>query len=191
MPEHHPDREDFGSFYAGSRKWSGNPNAALVREAGPLNPGTALDVGYGEGADVVWLAEHGWRTTGIDPVDTTLGRARALADARGVAVELRRAGVGEFVPGQPFDLVACSYLPVGPEAVAAVEQLVAPGGTLLWVHHDFGPQGRSGIISPAQVAQLLGTEFTVHTLETVNRGITHGAGAHHTRDVVLVAGRTG
>ena len=36
--------------------WSGQPNAALVSEIGPLAPGGALDVGCGEGADAIWLA---------------------------------------------------------------------------------------------------------------------------------------
>lgn len=39
--------------YAGDQSvWSGNPNAQLVAEASGLAPGTALDVGCGEGGDV-------------------------------------------------------------------------------------------------------------------------------------------
>jgi hypothetical protein len=34
--------------------WSGRPNAVLVREAGDLEPGHALDLGSGEGGDSLW-----------------------------------------------------------------------------------------------------------------------------------------
>ncbi len=191
MPNHSHDHghADFEAFYAEGQKWSGNPNDALVREAGPLRPGRALDIGCGEGADLIWLAEQGWQVTGIDPVATAVERARSLVDARGLDVEVVRAGVADFSPARPFDLVACSYLPVGVEAVAAVEKLVAPGGTLLWVHHDFGAPGRPGMVLPPQVAELLSGDFVVAKLAVVPRYVSHGAGAHHDEDLVLVARR--
>ena len=38
--------------YSGEEKvWSGNPNVQLVAEVSGLAPGTALDVGCGEGGD--------------------------------------------------------------------------------------------------------------------------------------------
>jgi hypothetical protein len=46
--------------YSGEPVWSGSPNPLLVRYAADLTPGAALDVGSGEGADVLWLASRGW-----------------------------------------------------------------------------------------------------------------------------------
>ena len=57
------------------RVWSGEPNGALVSEVTSLLPGTALDVGCGEGADAIWLAGLGWKVTAIDVTDIALGRA--------------------------------------------------------------------------------------------------------------------
>jgi hypothetical protein len=57
----------------------------LVTEAAALRPGRALDVGCGEGADAIWLAEHGWQVTAIDPSIIALRRARTTAHASGVS----------------------------------------------------------------------------------------------------------
>src|SRR5689334_17635315 len=72
--------------YAGDAPlWSGAANPQLVAEATELVPGTALDVGCGEGGDVVWLAQHGWRVTGADFSANGLARAARHAEQAGVA----------------------------------------------------------------------------------------------------------
>jgi 2-polyprenyl-3-methyl-5-hydroxy-6-metoxy-1,4-benzoquinol methylase len=65
--------------------WSGNPNPQLVAEASGLTPGTALDVGCGEGGDVIWLAQQGWHATGADFSANGLARAARHAADAGVA----------------------------------------------------------------------------------------------------------
>src|SRR5690606_20979365 len=70
------------------QRWSGHPNATLVAEVADLAPGTALDVGCGEGADAVWLAQRGWRVTGLDVSAVALERAARAAQDAGVEIEL-------------------------------------------------------------------------------------------------------
>jgi SAM-dependent methyltransferase len=71
--------------YSGEKKiWSGNPNAQLVAEVSALTVGTALDVGCGEGGDVIWLASRGWKVTGADFSSNGLARAARHADEAGV-----------------------------------------------------------------------------------------------------------
>src|SRR6266480_289721 len=67
--------------------WSGRPNGRLVAEVADLNPGRALDVGCGEGADAIWLARRGWTVTAIDISEVAVTRAREAAELAGVAVE--------------------------------------------------------------------------------------------------------
>lgn len=122
--------------------WSGEPNVQLVAEASDLAPGTALDLGCGEGGDVIWLARRGWTVTGADFSAAGLARAARLAEEAGVGertdwwqVDAREFDAG----GRTFDLVTSHYLHPPDEGmvevVSRLAEAVAPGGHLLVVGH--------------------------------------------------------
>lgn len=151
-PENHADAEAPEMFepaawderYSGDEQiWSGEPNAQLVAEASALTPGTALDVGCGEGGDVLWLARQGWRVTGADFSAHGLARAaRHVADA-GLAdqVDWWQVDARAFdAAGRTWDLVTTHFLhpPDGGmvEVVRRLATAVAPGGHLLVVGHS-------------------------------------------------------
>jgi SAM-dependent methyltransferase len=127
-----------------SALWSRNPNPHLIAEAGDLTPGTALDVGAGEGADAIWLASRGWRVTAVDLSTVALERASAHASEAGPDIAARIDWAHEDVtswdpgPGR-YDLVSVQYLhlPPGPRqaALTHLAAAVASGGTLLMVGH--------------------------------------------------------
>jgi len=167
-------------YQSTERLWSGNPNETLVDYAAKLTPGTALDIGCGEGADALWLKNHGWEVLGIDFAPTAVARTKA----HGVAAQVTT--FSDF-SHEPFDLVSVHYGGVRAtlEEVEKLERLVAPGGTLLFVHHD---------MESAEVAMPEWLAENLRELETVEltrreRHLTEGAGAHHQSDVVLVAKR--
>ena len=170
-------------LYTGrARRWSGRPNYALTHLAAGLRPGTALDVGCGEGADCVWLAEHGWRVTGVDVVPTATRRAAGAAAAAGVEVEVITGGM-RVVAGRVFDLVTCFYVPLrrGTDDLDDLLALVVPGGTLIVVHHtDASKQAArlgvevSDLLRPPEIAELLSDCcFTVEESGTVPGGYAH------------------
>jgi thioredoxin reductase/SAM-dependent methyltransferase len=124
--------------------WSGRPNPQLLAEATALTPGRALDVGSGEGADAIWLAERGWQVTAVDISTTALERAAAHATAAGPQVaahidwthaDLRRQPPAEGA----YDLVSSQFMQLPGDArrdlFARLAAAVAPGGTLLIVGH--------------------------------------------------------
>jgi SAM-dependent methyltransferase len=129
------------------RVWSGRPNVVLVREVGTLPPGTALDLGCGEGADAVWLAQRGWRVVAVDISGVALARAAAHAAGAGVAdrIEWQQRDLATSFPAGTFDLVSAQFLHSWGDLprekiLHTAAASVAPGGVLLIEgHSDAGP----------------------------------------------------
>lgn len=124
------------------RIWSGNPNTVLVREVSGEEPGSALDLGCGEGADAVWLASRGWRVTATDISQVALGRAAEHARDAGLAdrVDWQQHDLGTSFPAGTFDLVSAQFLHSWgemprEEILRKAASAVAPGGMLLIVGH--------------------------------------------------------
>lgn len=125
--------------------WSGQVNPILVTEAAGLAPGAALDVGCGEGADAIWLAEQGWRVTAVDVSTVALerGAAHALEVSADVAQRITwlHADLTDWVPAPAsYDLVSAQFLHLRKDQREVLNrrlaEAVAPGGTLLVVGHD-------------------------------------------------------
>ncbi|WP_207934780.1 MFS transporter [Actinomadura sp. KC06] len=127
--------------------WSGEPNDMLVQEISDLDPGTALDLGCGEGGDAIWLAKRGWRVTATDISGVALERAARHADHAGVAdrIDFQRHDLGVSFPEGRYDLVSAAFLHFPKEGLPrepilrAAAAAVAPGGTLLVVGHSGPP----------------------------------------------------
>lgn len=156
-------------YAAEGRFWSGRVNATVAAVVAPLEPGTALDLGSGEGGDAVWLAEHGWRTTGVDVSTTAVTRAAALAASRGVDVDFR-TGDGAASVGGEFDLVLASFLhswePDFPRLRLLREAAdhVAPGGRLLIVTHAAPPPWAREVPDHAPVMRTPDEELSLLAL---------------------------
>lgn len=182
--------------------WSGEPNHTLTQEIAGVPVGRALDVGCGEGADAIWLASAGWAVTALDVSAVALERARAHAEGAGVRISWIHAGLLDAdLPTGGFDLVSAQYpaLRRTPEDLAekALLAAVAPGGTLLVVHHDLSDPDHgfrhefdpADWVGPRDVVRALGPGWEIEVDEVRPRRISGGAGAHHARDLVLRARR--
>jgi len=145
-------------YAAKPQVWSGRVNVQLAEIVDQLNGTRALDLGCGEGADAIWLAERGWTVVAVDVSTTALGRARAAAESRGIAarIDFQQHDLTADFPsgsGDPpgnFDLVSVQFLhsTVEMDRTALLRRaaaVVAPGGTFLIVDHAAAPPWASKI----------------------------------------------
>ena len=120
--------------------WTGRANQFVEEHLADLTPGTAIDVGAGEGRNAVWLASRGWTVTAVDFSQVGLDKASALATEHGVTVDTVRADATTWSPDGEVDLVVLSYLQLPIDQQQAVLTHAAtwlnPGGTLFVIAHD-------------------------------------------------------
>ena len=186
--------------------WSGHVNAIVRTEAQALSPGTALDVGCGEGGDALWLAARGWQVEGVDVSQVALDRAARHAAEAGAEIDgrltwTRRDLMTWRPPRETYDLVTVSFmhLPGGDrrEVYAALADSVAVGGTFLVGAHsplDIGvvprPDDPDLYFTAEDLATGLDDRWEIVTSEERPRPGTHPDGGDVTlHDTVLRARR--
>jgi SAM-dependent methyltransferase len=188
------------------RIWSGRPNPQLVAEASGLNPGSALDLGCGEGADALWLASRGWRVTALDVSAVALERAAAHAREAGQdgSIEWVQQDLASWVPDRQYELVSAQFLHSTllpwQQALQLAAAAVRTGGTLLVVgHHPDGlpswgnHHSLEQYYTAEEVAQELRIEAPEWRLDVVDSRLRNATGpdgeAAELTDAVLRATR--
>jgi 2-polyprenyl-3-methyl-5-hydroxy-6-metoxy-1,4-benzoquinol methylase len=107
------------------------PNAFLVEMVKGRKPGTALDVGMGQGRNAIYLAQQGWAVTGFDPADKAVAQANATAAKLGVKLTTVIQGSEDFDFGENrWDLVVLSYVTVR-DIAGKVVRALKPGGIVV------------------------------------------------------------
>jgi SAM-dependent methyltransferase len=148
--------------------WGREPNTLLVDAVGSLPPGRALDLGCGEGADAVWLAQRGWKVTAVDASVTALRRASAHAAETGVEtrINFQQLDLASAFPAGTFDLVSAQYLrsPIDftrEQVYRAAARAVAVGGLLLVVGRAVPPPWEPALGPPCRSAAETFAAFAV------------------------------
>lgn len=196
--------EDWDERYAGDEQmWSGNANAQLVAEASKLTPGTAVDIGSGEGGDVIWLANNGWHATGADFSAQGLAKAARHAAEAGVTdrTDWWQVDARTFEPDERrFDLVTSHFLHPADggmvEVTARLAAAVAPGGHLLLVGHapmehfaQMSEEHRRAMWVAADLVTALPDDFDVLVVEQRPRSMERNGEQFDVHDSTLLARR--
>lgn len=117
-----------------------NPFLQIV--AADLPPGRALDAGIGQGRNALWLAEQGWRVTGVDISDEGVEQAEQQARDKGAEIDGVVADLYGYDYGEEkWDLVVSTYM--HSILIGNAEKVIAslkPGGLLVvegfhWDHN--------------------------------------------------------
>jgi chemotaxis protein methyltransferase CheR len=193
-------------YRSAERVWSGRVNPHLAEVATDLPAGRALDLGCGEGADALWLAECGWEVVAVDISATALKRATEAASARNVLAHIgfQRHDLNESFPEGTFDLVSAQYLhsPARLERDGVLQRAaerVNRGGVLLIVdhgapppwaeHHDHHFAGIGEVLASLHLDAPCWTRLRTEALEREMAGPNGEVGT--TADNVMVLRRNG
>jgi SAM-dependent methyltransferase len=156
----------FRIFYRiGFTPWDGHPIAQNLQDlvegtstTPPLPAGAALDLGCGTGDSSIYLAQHGWKVTGVDFVPKALDKARAKAANLSInfvhadVTQLSQAGIGTGFPLIVDNGCLHNMSDDDRDAyVREVSAVAAPDARLLIV--AFLPGGRFGVrgVDPAEM----------------------------------------
>jgi SAM-dependent methyltransferase len=107
--------------------------------------GSVLDMGMGEGRNAVFLAQKGYKVTGVDISSVAVKKAYSLAQEFGVKIKGVVASLPDYkIPPQSFDAIICFYY-VDRSLVEKIRSWLRPGGILIYEAHTIREkQNRKG-----------------------------------------------
>ena len=174
----------------------GGPSPIIEPFVSARTPGTALDLGCGNGRHGAWLAGSGWQTTGVDFSAAAIQQARRREPAVRWVVD----DATTWQPESALDLVVVAYLHLPVERSRDLLRTalgwLAPSGRLVHLSHGLvnlrhgvgGPQDPGLLPRPSDLAAAVDAaepELLVHRLQHVQRPTDAGTAL----DLLLVADR--
>jgi SAM-dependent methyltransferase len=134
---HHGDHS-WNATYQRGTGFNLKPNALLVSAVEGRTPGTALDIGMGQGRNALFLARQGWKVTGVDPATEGVRLAQEAAREARLPLEALAQGIEAYELGRErFDLIALIYVG-GAELAPRIKAALKPGGLVVveYFHKD-------------------------------------------------------
>jgi len=103
-------KERWNKVFTGSDiPFNRRPNAFLLKSVQGKTPGTALEIGMGQGRNTIAMARLGWDVTGIDISDEGIRQAVAEAEKQNVSIHAILASADDFdYGGGRYDLIYAS-----------------------------------------------------------------------------------
>lgn len=189
-------------YSAEEYQYGKSPNDFLVEAASAIKPGgRVVSICEGEGRNGVYLAEQGFSVFGVDGSSVALAKARALADERGVEIEVEQGDLADFDFGkEKWDAVVSifGHLPreLRKRVYASLVASLKPGGVFIiegytprqLKYDSGGPKDVDMLYEPEDLREeLVGLKFEIfRELEReIHEGVHHGG----VSAVIQVVGR--
>jgi cyclopropane fatty-acyl-phospholipid synthase-like methyltransferase len=147
------------------------PNAFLKAETRRLKPGSlVLALADGEGRNGVFLAEKGMRVHSVDFAENGIAKARRLAVARNVDMQIEKADVLNWDwPVSRYDALVAIFIQFAAPDERVIlfgnmKRAVKPGGLILM--EGYGPKqmeyktGGPGVLEQLSTKELLEEHFS-------------------------------
>jgi SAM-dependent methyltransferase len=132
------DRDFWNGKYSDPKSdFSHQPSRLLVAAIRGRTPGSAIDVGMGEGRNAIYLAQQGWHVTGVDLADVGVAQAKKRATQLGVALDAVVDDLDRYDLGRNrWDLITLFYMHAWyhgakPQSAKRLHEALKPGGLLV------------------------------------------------------------
>jgi SAM-dependent methyltransferase len=120
------------------------PSTFLVEMTRGVTPGTALDLGMGQGRNAIYLAQQGWMVTGLDPADRVVAAVREEANRLEVSLDALVLRDDQFDFGRDrWDLIVLSYVSVRQLVPKVYDSLKSGGRVVVEGFHRDATKGAS------------------------------------------------
>ncbi|HUQ73926.1 MAG TPA: class I SAM-dependent methyltransferase [Burkholderiales bacterium] len=173
-------------------------NKFLAEAVKGKKPGTALDIGMGQGRNSLFLATLGWQVTGFDVSDVGVKQALAEAQKRDVKLDAQVGDVDKFDYGKNrYDLVVGMYMhDYLTRNASKVIASLKPGGMLVveGIHRDISKdnlQGEKYGHRTNELTRAFGTLRIVYYQDTVDKADWERSGGKPVPVVRLIAVKEG
>jgi cyclopropane fatty-acyl-phospholipid synthase-like methyltransferase len=128
----------FFSYFQKPRWDTGISPPELLEFIQTHSPGQAIDFGCGTGTNVITLAQHGWKVTGIDFIPKAIHKAKQKIKEAGVEADVKLGDVTRVeVDGRAFDLaldIGCYHNLNAMDKIVYernLQKIIARGGVFL------------------------------------------------------------
>jgi tellurite methyltransferase len=127
------ERQRWNARYAAQAPIAAHPPNPFLQDHLALLPrGRALELAMGDGHNAVFLAQHGFRVSGIDISEVAVRRAMQLAQRTGVHIAAQVQDLTTIaLPAESYEVIVCFYYllrDLFPQIIAALK----PGGMVVY-----------------------------------------------------------